>query len=130
MQSPRRGGSRLVLPDDGNHIRTYLLPAQVATRRVATTELRAATRGTRDRSRDERLITDRSRVPPEADSDHRDSVVDSCPDGRETFANRMRIARQHGLDPMSGDLGQVSIVDSRSSQMSDVTVPALVGADV
>jgi len=42
----------------------------------------------------------------------------------------MRIPRQHRLDAMASDLGKVGIVDAGSSQVRDVAVAALVGADV
>lgn len=45
-------------------------------------------------------------------------------------AHRVGIARQHRLHSVADDLGQISVVDSRSAEVSDVAVAALVGADV
>lgn len=42
----------------------------------------------------------------------------------------MRIPRQHRLDAVACDLGQVGVVNAGSSQVRDVAVAALVGADV
>lgn len=56
--------------------------------------------------------------------------LDDGPNGGEALAHRVRVARQHRLDPMSRDLGQIGVVDSRCPQMRDVAVAALMGADV
>jgi hypothetical protein len=42
----------------------------------------------------------------------------------------MRISRQHRLDTVASDLGQVGVVDAGGAEMGDVGVAALVGADV
>jgi len=42
----------------------------------------------------------------------------------------MRIPRQHRLDPVACDLGQVGVVDTGGAEVGDVGVAALVGADV
>ena len=42
----------------------------------------------------------------------------------------MRVSRQHRLDAVAGDLGQVGIIDAGSAEVGDVAVAALVGADV
>lgn len=42
----------------------------------------------------------------------------------------MRIASQHRLDSMPGDLGKIRVIDAGNSQMRDVAMAALVGADV
>lgn len=42
----------------------------------------------------------------------------------------MGIASQHRLDTVSGDLGQVGVVDAGGPEMGYVGVAALVGADV
>jgi hypothetical protein len=52
------------------------------------------------------------------------------PDSVEPIANRMRVPRQHRLDPVAGDLGQVGVVDACGAQVGDVGVAALVGTDV
>lgn len=44
--------------------------------------------------------------------------------------DRVLIPRQHRLDPVPRNLGQVGVVDAGGSQMRDVAVTALVGADV
>ena len=48
----------------------------------------------------------------------------------ETLSGRMRVTRQHHQHTMSGDLGQIGVVDAGGSQVGDVAVSALVGADV
>jgi len=50
--------------------------------------------------------------------------------GREAATDRVRIPRQHGLDAVAGDLGQVGVVDAGGAEVGDVAVAALVGADV
>ena len=57
-------------------------------------------------------------------------LTDSFPDCRKASAERMRVPRQHRLDPVPDDLGQVSVVDAGGSEVGDVAVAALVGADV
>lgn len=42
----------------------------------------------------------------------------------------MRVPRQHCLDAVAGDLGQVGVVDACGAQVGDVGVAALMGADV
>ena len=42
----------------------------------------------------------------------------------------MRISRQHRLNAVPGDLGQVGVVDAGGAEVGDVGVAALVGADV
>jgi hypothetical protein len=42
----------------------------------------------------------------------------------------MNVPRQHRLNPMTGNLSQIGIVDSCSAKVRDVAVAALVGADV
>ena len=42
----------------------------------------------------------------------------------------MRIACQHRLDSMARDLGEIRVIDAGSSQVRDVAVAALMGADV
>lgn len=42
----------------------------------------------------------------------------------------MRVPGEHGLDPVSSDLGQVGVVNASGSKVRDVAVAALVGADV
>jgi len=42
----------------------------------------------------------------------------------------MRVSRQHRLDAVAGDLGQVGVVDAGGAEVGDVGVAALVGADV
>jgi hypothetical protein len=42
----------------------------------------------------------------------------------------MGVSGNHRLDPMPGDLGQISVVDAGSPQVRDVAVAALVGSNV
>lgn len=42
----------------------------------------------------------------------------------------MCIPRQHRLDAMPGYLGQVGVVNARGTEVGDVAVAALMGADV
>jgi hypothetical protein len=48
----------------------------------------------------------------------------------EVGSKRVRIPSQHGLNPMTSDLGEVSIVHAGGAKVRDVAVPALLGADV
>ena len=48
----------------------------------------------------------------------------------ESLADRVRVSRQHRLDPMTGDLSQIGIVDAGSAEVGHVAVAALMGADV
>jgi hypothetical protein len=42
----------------------------------------------------------------------------------------MRVSSQHRLDPMPCDLGEVGVFDAGGSQVRNVAVAALMGADV
>lgn len=48
----------------------------------------------------------------------------------EACSNRMRISREHRLDAVPGNFGQVGVVDAGSAEVRDVRVAALMGADV
>jgi hypothetical protein len=52
------------------------------------------------------------------------------PDISEAPANRMGISRQHRLDAMARDLGQIGVVDACSPHVRDVAVTALVGPNI
>lgn len=55
---------------------------------------------------------------------------DLFPRPAKALPNRMGIPRQHRLDPVTRDLGEVGIVDADGAQVRDVAVAALVGAYV
>lgn len=57
-------------------------------------------------------------------------LIHSCSDRGETYSDRMRVSRQHRLDPVTYDLGQVGVVDANGTQVRDVAVAALMGTDV
>lgn len=47
---------------------------------------------------------------------------DRTADGIEAVAYRMRVSRQHRLDPVSCDLSEVGIVDASGAEVGDVAV--------
>lgn len=51
-------------------------------------------------------------------------------DSLKTLPHCMRVSRQHRLDTVAGDFGQVGVVDAGGAEVGDVAVAALVGADV
>ena len=57
-------------------------------------------------------------------------LANGNPDGRVAKTYGMRIARQHRLDTVSGNLSQVGIIDSYGPQMGDIGVATLVRADI
>ena len=57
-------------------------------------------------------------------------MIDGLPNEREAMPDRMRISGQHGLDAMTHDLRKVCVYDTDDTQMRDIGVAALVGADV
>lgn len=42
----------------------------------------------------------------------------------------MRVLREHRLDPMPNDVGQIRVINPDTSHMGNVAVAALVGANV
>jgi hypothetical protein len=59
-----------------------------------------------------------------------DASSDDVAHAVKALAHGMRVPRQHRLDAMPRDLGQIGVVDAGSPQVRDLAVAALVGADV
>lgn len=57
-------------------------------------------------------------------------LVDGRSNSAVTPSDRMRIPREHRLDSVADDLSQVRVIDASGSEVGDVGVAALVGADV
>ena len=66
--------------------------------------------------------------PRTADQD--DLLADDSAHCREAVSDCVRVSGKHRLDPMSGDLGEIGVVDSSRAHPGHVAMSALVGADV